>query len=346
MTRYLILYSLVILFTRLYPQRPAWQWCSSAPGGGDLNCVATDISGNIYCAGVFGPNMPFNTATLSVNFGGVSDMFLVKYDNGGNEVWARQATIVGNDRAVAISTDTVQNVYMVGEYRGGITLDTFGLSSYPNNNTTNVFITKFNGNGNVLWARRAGGDYYSYAMGITNDRSGNVYVTGYFQGSYMNFGSITITNPDQTNKTYCTFLAKYDANGNILWVKKSSGNGANNTGAWPSAVVCDNNDDVYLTGQFNCQILSLGTLSLSNSGDLDVFVAKYSPSGNEIWAKSGNGSGYDKSSSLCIDNNNNILLTGYFESGSLSFGSSTLTNTSPVCSRKIFSLQNTTPQAT
>lgn len=243
----LIISFLILLFTvsEFFAQTPDWIWAKSARKNGDLNSVAIDNSGNCYAAGVFGPDsMVFNTTTLSLNWGGTADIFLVKYDPNGNVLWARQSSIVASCRAVCIATDAFNNVYMVGDYRGGMALDTVGLTSYPNNNTDNVFVAKFDPNGPVMWAKRVGGDYYTNSYYLAVDNNGNVFVTGDFIGSYVNFGSITLLNPDPVNKTGSTFLAKYNTNGNILWAKNTTGNSVGSNGCWPSALATDASGNV------------------------------------------------------------------------------------------------------
>jgi hypothetical protein len=313
-----------------YSQAPNWVWGKTASGNGDLNSIAIGSSGNIYSAGVFGPNnMVFETTTLSLNFGGTSDLFLTKHTPVGNLIWARQSSIIASCRAVAIAADAADNVYMVGDYTGGMTLDTCGLNSFPNNNTDNVFVTKFNSSGNVMWARRVGGNYYSNSYALAIDNNGNVFITGTFQGQYITFNSITLQNPYQpTGGGGCMFLAKYDTNGAILWARNTTGNSGTSQVAWPSGLVADATGNIYLTGQFSTPSVGFSsTVSLNNGGGTDAFLVKYNSNGNALWARKGSGNSYEYSAGTTIDSNGDILVTGQFESGSLQFGSTSLTNT-------------------
>jgi len=72
--------------------------------------------------------------------------------------------------------------------------------------------------------------------------------------------------------------------------------------------------------------LIVGTSSLTNLGNKDMFIVKYSPSGNVKWAKSAGGADWDEGTSVTTDKRGNVFVTGYFASPTLTFGTNTLTN--------------------
>ena len=73
-----------------------------------------------------------------------------------------------------------------------------------------------------LWAKNAGGGLYTdEGYSVSTDAAGNVFVAGTFNSLNITFGSITLTNADSSGYTYSVFIAKYDANGNVLWAKNS-----------------------------------------------------------------------------------------------------------------------------
>jgi hypothetical protein len=57
-----------------------------------------------------------------------------------------------------------------------------------------------------------------------------------------------------------------------------------------------------------------------------MFFVKYDPSGNALWAKSAGGNSDDRAYSVSSDGNGNIIISGYFQSSSITFGTTTLTN--------------------
>ncbi|HEU4719025.1 MAG TPA: T9SS type A sorting domain-containing protein, partial [Bacteroidia bacterium] len=97
--------------------------------------------------------------------------------------------------------------------------------------------------------------------------------------------------------------------------------------AWGVAV--DHSGNSFLTGNIESPSATFGTTTLTNVGGGDVFIVKYDPAGNEMWAKSSSGSYYDEGESVGTDAAGNCYVTGYFRSPTCTFGSTVLTNTNP-----------------
>src|SRR3989442_619271 len=86
---------------------------------------------------------------------------------------------------------------------------------------------------------------------------------------------------------------------NWQWAKSAGGNGNDNT----SAAVADAYGNIYVVGGFTSNQITFGTTSLTNSCvcSSDLFLVKYDPSGNVIWAKSAGGIGFENASCLVTD---------------------------------------------
>ena len=108
------------------------------------------------------------------------------------------------------------------------------------------------------------------------------------------------------------------------WAKSGVGGGED----WGKSIVVDAIGNSYVTGCFLSTSITLGSFILSNAGggQSDIFIAKYDPSGNVIWAKKAGGIDPDIAKSIAIDNNGNIFVSGYFASSTITFGTTTLTN--------------------
>ena len=120
-----------------------------------------------------------------------------------------------------------------------------------------------------------GGPKFDYGQGIAADSSGNIYVTGQFQGSTA-FGTYTLTATNTSNQI---FLLKLDKDGNVAWLV-SAGGTSNDTGY---AVDTDSSGNVYFSGTFQ----GTGTFgSTKLSGGSSTFVAKLDKNGKWQWAKS------------------------------------------------------------
>ena len=78
-----------------------------------------------------------------------------------------------------------------------------------------VFFAKFDPSLELLWIKRAGGGDINFSKFINTDKLNNVYITGLFRGRA--FFQDTII--DSGSRRYDYFTAKYNNDGELLWVK-------------------------------------------------------------------------------------------------------------------------------
>ncbi|HOY33255.1 MAG TPA: SBBP repeat-containing protein [Bacteroidales bacterium] len=236
-----------------------------------------------------------------------------------NVFWAKNAIGSDLDEGNSIAVDSSGNTYITGQFES--TTLNFGLASCTNSTSpsyTDVFIAKFDVNGNCLWAKSAGGSESDYGAAIAVDNSGNVFVTGRFSSPTMNFDGTTITNSNMTD----IFIAKYNSSGVIQWAKAIGGY-YDEEGV---SISCDDSNNVYLSGYFDSSSLNFGAQSVTNNGSEDLFLAKFNATGINQWAVGIGGNDTDKATAVKTDNNGNSFITGYYGSPSVSFGTTTLTN--------------------
>ncbi|MFZ5554924.1 MAG: SBBP repeat-containing protein [Bacteroidota bacterium] len=310
---------LMFSWQKVIAQSPNWIWAKKAGGFSNelINSVATDASGNVYVAGYFYDySLIFGSTTL--NCAGFYDIFLAKYDANGNVIWAKRAGENEHDASYSIATDNYGNVYVVGSFISNTI--TFGTITLTNLSIFNddMFIVKYDPSGNVIWAKSTGGIALDKALSVTTDTLGNVYVTGVFGSNSIVFGSDTLTN----SGTFNSFLTKYDSSGNVIWAKSLGGSFYD----YSNSVATDASGYVYIGGYLASDTVILGSDTLSNSGAADIFLAKYDPSGNVIWAKRAGGISDDEVNSVATDAWDKIYITGYFESDTMTVGSATLSN--------------------
>ncbi|GAA0875841.1 hypothetical protein GCM10009118_22500 [Wandonia haliotis] len=291
-------------------------WAKRAGGikSEKLNGIALDDNGYLYFTGEYGSDFTLGNTDLVSN--GFSDVFIAKGDSDGNIIWVRDAGETDLEIGHAISVDAAGNSIVTGVFRGA-TLQLGGIT-LTNSGSTDLFVAKYDTNGNVIWAKGAGGNEYETANSLHTDAAGNVYVTGSFSSSSVSFGAITL------NQYYSDdmFLAKYDANGNVLWAKSVGGNGMDRG----ESVNVDSQGNAYVTGWYSSSSLSFGSTTLINGGGRNIFTSKWDANGNVLWVKSPFGNNYHTTRSAALDVNGNIHLTGVFNCATLSFGATTLTN--------------------
>ena len=278
--------------------------------------VTTDAAGNVYMVGAFmSDTIVFGAFTLinKGNFG----QYVVKYDSGGNVVWAKTATGVsgGDDNAYAITMDNSGFLYVAGEYKSDtIMFDGFMLI---NDGSYDAYVAKYDSDGTVIWAVSSTGTSGDFGRGVVTDNSGNVFLTGHSGSTTLGFGGFTVTN----NGAYDSFIAKFDSSGTPLWLKNIYGSSTENS----KGIAIDNSGNPIVVGHSSSATLTFGTTVLGNTGQSDMFLVKYDGSGNVLWGKTSSGSDYDYGWGIATDSNDDIYVVGHSKSD-LNFGTSTTTN--------------------
>jgi hypothetical protein len=158
-----------------------------------------------------------------------------------------------------------------------------------------VFLSKFDINGNVTWMKGAKGKAGDYPYGIATDAVGNSYVTGSFTSDTLSFGSFDLINVNPGQRDI--FIAKYDPNGNALWAKSAGGSTTDEA----YSITIDALGNSYITGYFASPTIVFGTFTLTQTGLKDMFLAKYDMNGNIQWAKNPSGNDWDCGRSITID---------------------------------------------
>ncbi len=295
-------------------QIPEWEWAIQA-GGSSLydggSSIAADMQGNLYVTGSFEGTVNFGATTLTSN--GSRDIYAVKLDNGGNVLWAVNAGGTAYDGGSGIAVDSAGNAYLAGYFRGTVVCGSDTLIS--DSNRDDIFAAKLDGDGNFLWARRAGGSGDDFCAGITVDSAGNAFLTGHFAG-----GAFFGTHYLYSSGLYEIFAAKLGSDGNWLWAVQAGGANID----LGRKIAVDDASNAFVTGRFTGSAYFGATMVSGNQGSADVFIAKLDNSGTWLWVKRAGGSssddyGYD----IALNNDGNAYLTGSFL-GTATFGETTL----------------------
>ena len=238
----------------------------------------------------------------------ISALILGSYQNSYSQFWIQKAGGVTIDEAYDISTAGLSESYTVGYFTGNAT---FGSVPLTSSGSTDMFITKHDAQGNLLWAVKAGGSGSDRGLSIKTDNQGNSYVTGYFNGS-ATFGSTTITSAGLQD----IFVAKYNGLGVFQWVTQAGGTGSD----IGFGVSFNSSNEVFITGSFKgTAIFGSTTLTATNTTS-DVFIAKLNSNGVFQWAHSGTGNYTNKGVDINCDSLGNVYVTGMF-SDTITFGS-------------------------
>ncbi len=307
-------------------------WAKSYGGLSDdgASSIAVNKAGNLFVTGYFDSyHINFGTiALVNTDTNNYSDdIFLAKYDVNGTVLWAKRIGGYGSDEGNAVAVDTLGNVYLAAIFDSPtITIGTTTLTNADNmGSTKDLFIAKYNSFGSVLWAKGAGGADYDYALSVAVTAAGDAYLTGYFASLTLAFGSTILTNADSLNYTNDIFIAKYNSTGSVQWAKSIGGQGNDVA----NSVALNAMGNPYLSGYFTSPAILFGTTNLINDDTnyyRDIFLAKFDPNGNAIWAKRAGGSSDDQANSVAANAAGDVLVTGSFHSPTIAFDGSILTN--------------------
>jgi len=272
------------------------------------SAMALDSTGNIYMAGV--------TDTYSK----VHRSFLMaKYDTSGSLLWSINSDAVAYSSCFSMALDASGNIFTAGATSGWF------------DGKRGACLTKFDNSGAVLWTRAMNTSTSGGSYSVSLDAAGNAYIGGYlsdtaslakFNGSGdllwskslpYSFYRINAVAADSTGNLYASgwywdhqsdrseaLLAKFDPLGNPLWTVEMK----------PSSVVevpaltVDNAGNVYVAGNTYLDLCGV------NAGGVDAFLMKYDASGKRIWGQQIGSARDDTPSSIAVDANGNIYLTG------------------------------------
>lgn len=169
---------------------------------------------------------------------------------------------------------------------------------------------------NFGWANQISNINPVINFAVTTDKFNNVYTTGLFHGT-ADFDS----SPGQYTLTATAgdvFVQKSDSAGNFIWAKQIGGS----LGEYGRGIKTDSLGNVYICGYFQGVAdfdPGIGTYTLSSSGQYDCFVMKLDAAGNFVWAKKVGGTSQDYCYGLSLDQSNNVVITGYFNSSTVDF---------------------------
>lgn len=300
-------------------QVPVYRWAGKAAGAGNEygDFIKTDALGNIYVAGRFDGTCDFDPGIGVSNktSAGSSDGYIAKYTSLGALTWVITMGSTGTDRVYSIDVDSAGNIYATGNYNLTVDFDPGpGLLNLTSLGGLDVFMAKYNANGNLVRANSIGNTNSEIAECIVLDASGNFYVGGEFTSPTLDLDAgvnTFIVNNGNTTVTYDPFLVKYDTSGNFVWGFNLQGLSSD----YIKSVVVDANDNVVVGGYFstNMNVDPIGGTSVSALGSSDCFLARYTSAGNYDWSEKFGGTLADNIFSITTANNN-IYATGTFNS--------------------------------
>ena len=237
-------------FFAKYSSEGALIWvkhCLQYPSStGDGNDIIIDGTGNLY---------------VYVNRG--NNLILLKHDSDGVLKWSRQLGTTSQEQGSRIATDTSGNIFLTGFTQGSL-----GNSQAGGRLRGDIFTTKYDSSGNILWVKQLGSFEDESGGDISTDSQGNIYVVGDTEGGLA--GNYN-TNGNRGIKDI--FVVKYQNDGTLEWIRQIGTFEIDSS----TNITIDQFDNAYVVLQSNGDFDGKTNLGLN-----DVFIIKYDSNGNRL----------------------------------------------------------------
>lgn len=278
-------------------------WLTTEGGGGSdvANDVAIDSTGRVFVTGRFQAKTDIGAAAFFSR--GSNDAFVGQLSPTGDWIGATHLRSSTSAEGKSISVDAQDLLYVAGHFNSVLVA---GKLNMVTSGDADAFVLKY---------RKPSTFCPDTKHSICSGRCTNTSL------SDQNCGACgkaclggNVCNNSQCGP--CTDCLKWTAQPDSNNVQKGNGN--------LEAIATDSQGNTYMTGRFN-DTLQFGSTILKAEGSSDIFVAKTSPQGKFLWAKSFGSDEFETSYDIKLDSNNNIYLAGYYITD-INFGSTTLTS--------------------
>ena len=280
-----------------------------------LSDNSTVVTGSFFGSATFGPDEPNETILTSAGGKYDTDIFIARYNPDGTLAWAKRAGGASGDWGNAITTRSDDSTVVTGAFRESCT---FGPGE-PNQTVLtpaggyDIFIARYNPDGTLAWAKRAGGASTELGNGITTLSDNSTVIIGDFRDS-VTFG------PGETNQTILTstgdldiFIALYNPDGTLAWAKRAGGAYSSDYG---NGITALSDNTIVVTGMFEVS----GTFGPDEPNQTiltaerwkDIFIARYNPDGTLVWAKRAGGAKFDGGNGITTLSDNSTVMIGDF----------------------------------
>lgn len=307
------------MFVAKYNSSGVHQWSKRFGGSGTADYgmgVGTDSSGNVYIVGQMASAVDFGGGPVS--WAGNSDVFVLKLNSSGNYVAAFGYGGSGNETASGIAVLADGTYAITGSFGNFGSSINFGGGALPLTSGPDYFVAKFQSDGTHIWSKSGGATGSDFGLAIAMDTSGNVFATGYFNGSITTTSGPTRCPHSVTHTSTGfgdIFLAEYtSASGSLNWLNTYGGS----TDDRALSISVGPSNEVVIGGIVGAGPFTFGGSTYSNnSNSADIFIAKYNSGGGWIWDKVfgiGTSSIGDSINSVAVDSAGNVVVTGIITS--------------------------------
>ncbi|WP_437784462.1 outer membrane protein assembly factor BamB family protein [Sorangium sp. So ce1097] len=284
--------------------------------------IAVDAAGNVVVAGFFLDQISLCGASLTS--ADQADSYIAKFDPAGNCLWSKQ---FGYTEIHNVAVDASGSVVLAGSF-GDYFTETIDLGGGPliTAGREDIFVAKLDADGEHLWSKRFGDAALQRAYGVAVDGSGDIVVSGTFQGSVdfgggplVSSGGFEPLGPGSVTWGGNAFVTKLNPEGELLWAKRLGQDGPQTALDVATTV----GGELAITGLMYGDV-DFGT-GLMECTYGDAFVAKIDATGTVRWVKHTGDRGHQYGHSTAMDGAGNVFVAGPFV-GTIDFGAGPLVN--------------------
>ncbi len=214
--------------------------------------------------------------------------------------------IAGSDYSAGadIAVDPQGNVIVAGVFREEIALDNNPDYRFANRGKSDIVLLKATQSGDVIWMQTIGGAGDDRAFRIATDATGNVYLTGSFEG-VIRFDDNDDAHTLVSNGKEDAFLVKFDTEGHVLWSTQAGGERSDQG----IGLAVSPDGMVYISGFFETSAF-FGNQTIESKGQLDAHLAQYNTAGTFNWVRTLGGEKRDLASGITADSKGRVYVTG------------------------------------
>ncbi len=230
----------------------------------------------VLVAKTYSEDFSFQNNSFQMGNPNIPKLIILKLDLNGNFIsfnYYIDCPLVTNASSQGnFHVDENGDVYLYGTFVdsnlqiGSTTLNKIG--------TEDIYVSKFNSNANLFWAKSIGVANFGFIFDCFTTHNGNILIGTDFNPS----GNFTINNSNYIcNGDFTSLFINLDTDFNFIWTKSTTGIG-NQYGNYPNTLTYNNQDEIIITGAYNCQNISFDNFNLLDTNNTNSsfksFIAK------------------------------------------------------------------------